>query len=158
MDVFQVIREALDHEYQRKLKILETIEIQFQGVEIPDFDMIGTGLFKKRELKPPSKPVRGEKRIIECELCKKERTFTAGEYNARVKINKGKPPRFCSKSCAQKGKHNKNTPWAGQASDFTQKLREDVLKAHPVRTLKDMSPAEQAEMQKLYGKKEPSDV
>ena len=82
-----------------------------------------------------------------CEQCGKG-------FNGR--IQNGKKPHFCSKPCFVgfikfQGRNRESTKKSEKTIfELDQKLRESMLKAHPVRTFKDMNPEEQAELRRQY--------
>lgn len=150
---YQSLREQVELDYQKKIEALDNFYATFGSTEC-----VISPIAKTRRPYTKRKSDSGEPKVIEvkCFTCKKDFSVKAGMYNYRKSI--GKTPKFCSKKCIRKTALHKEVEnkirekRAPFSSDYNDKLRDAVLKAHPVKRLQDMSPEEQAELKKRYEK------
>lgn len=89
---------------------------------------------------------------IVCEVCGSYAEKPVNAFNEARKRNT--VPRYCSQVCAGEAKHRRDGArygsWEWQQIEW--RIRQDILKNHPVTFFRDMSPEKQEEMRRLYEK------
>lgn len=115
---YQRLKDQINEDYQMRLNALEILMRPFGLTAEP-------------------KKVRGETKDIVCACCKKKFSMSMAAYRSREK-SQGRPPKYCSRVCARAGiisKTNSN-------QEYEARLSADVLRARPVKRMKDMTKEE----------------
>lgn len=122
--IYQRLKDQINEDYQMRLNALEVLMRPFGAVA-----------------DEPPKP-RGKMKEVVCACCKRTFEMRMSAYRSREKTQ-GAPPKYCSRACARKGildKTNSN-------QEYEARLSADVLKARPVKRMKDMSKEEIAKIE-----------